>query len=231
MNIDQLRTLAASVGFPNPGTAAAIAMAESRGNPSAQNIVTNPAPGNGPERSFGLWQINTLAHPQYDEQSLLNPTYNAQAAFAVSKGGTDFTPWSTYNHGDYEQYMTDSGNSAVNLTPAMTAAIAFGIVGTAAAAAYLLAPEMFGIPALGSARENPANDLAERDRMRVQSLLFPRDRWTKPEARTWLKEHGYKSRKVDETDRYYRFRQVDPDQFTVLRTKDFGEHIKAIVGR
>lgn len=230
MNIDQLRTLAASVGFPNPGTAAAIAMAESRGNPSAQNIVTNPAPGNGPERSFGLWQINTLAHPQYDEQSLLNPTYNAQAAFAVSKGGTDFTPWSTYNHGDYEQYMTDSGNSAVNLTPAMTAAIAFGIVGTAAAAAYLLAPEIFGIPALG-ARENPANDLAERERMRVQSLLFPRDRWTKPEARGWLKEHGYKSRKVDETDRYYRFRQVDPDQFTVLRTKDFGEHIKAIVGR
>lgn len=230
MTLDELQALAASVGFPDLETAAAVAMAESRGNPSAQNIVTNPAPGNGPERSFGLWQINTLAHPSYDETRLLDPTYNAQAALAVSKNGTDWTPWSTYNHGDYKQYMVSYGRS-INFTPAVTAAIALGIVGTAAAAAYLLAPEAFGLPAFAGARENPSQDLAERPSMQVQSLLFPRDKWTKPEARAWLKEHGYKSKKVDETDRYYRFRQRDPDEFTVLRTKDFGEHIKAIVGR
>jgi hypothetical protein len=230
MTLDELRALAASVGFPDPETAAAVAMAESRGNPSAQNIVTNPAPGNGPERSFGLWQVNTLAHPNYDEQSLLDPTYNARAALAISSGGTNWTPWSTYNHGDYKQYMV-SYASTIRFTPAVTTAIAFGILGTAAVAAYLLEPEVFGLPGFAGARENPSRELAERPSMRVQSLLFPRDRWTKPKARAWLKEHGYKSRKVDETDRYYRFRQEDPDQFTVLRTKDFGENIKAIVGR
>lgn len=106
MNLAQLRSLAASVGFPNPNLAAAVAMAESTGNPSATNIVTNPAPGNGPERSFGLWQINTLAHPNYNETSLLDPTYNAQAAYAISDQGQNWTPWSTYTKGYYLKFYT-----------------------------------------------------------------------------------------------------------------------------
>jgi len=231
VTLDELRALAASVGFPDPDTAAAVAMAESRGNPSAQNLVTNPAPGNGPERSFGLWQINTLAHPNYDENSLLDPTYNARAALAISQNGTNWTPWSTYNHGDYRQYLTGGSNRSINFTPKVTAAIALGIVGTAAAAAYLLAPEIFGIPGLAPARENPSTDLEERPSMRVQTLIFPRDKWTKAEARAWLKAHGYKSRSVDETSQSWRFRQEDPDQFDVLRTKAFGDNIKAVVGR
>ena len=116
LTVDQLYSLAASVGFPDPETAAAIAMAESRGNPAASNVVTDPLPGNGPERAFGLWQINTLAHPNYDETSLLDPTYNAKAAFDISQGGTNFNPWSTYIHGDYEQYM-GSGPSPTLIAP------------------------------------------------------------------------------------------------------------------
>lgn len=116
MNLAQLQQLAASVGFPDPVLAAAVAMAESQGVPTATNIVTNPAPGNGPERSFGLWQINTLAHPQYNETQLLDPTYNAQAALAVSSQGTNWTPWSTYTHGLYRQYLTPT-------TPTSTPAI------------------------------------------------------------------------------------------------------------
>lgn len=122
------------------------------------------------------------------------------------------------------------GNTGPTFTPKVVAAIALGIVGTAAAAAYLIAPEIFGLPALG-AHENPSTELAERPSMRVQSLIFPRDKWTKPEARAWLKSHGYKSRSVDETSQSYRFRQEDPDQFDVLRTKSFGDNIKAVVGR
>jgi hypothetical protein len=231
MTLDELRSLAASVGFPDPETAAAVAMAESRGNPSAQNIVTNPAPGNGPERSFGLWQINTLAHPQYPEHLLLDPTYNAQAALAISQGGTNWTPWSTYNHGDYRQYMTDSNGRSIEFTPKVTAAVALGIVGTAAAVAYLLTPEIFGLPGFADAHENPTEADEEHPSMRVQSLIFPRDKWTKAEARAWLKAHGYKSRSVDETSQSWRFRQEDPDQFDVLRTKSFGDNIKAVVGR
>jgi hypothetical protein len=118
------------------------------------------------------------------------------------------------------------GANGWTLTPKVTAAIAIGIIGTAAAIAYLLHPDM-----LAMAHENPSNELVERTSMRVQSLIFPRDKWTKPQARAWLKTHGYKSKKVDETEHTYRFRQEDPDDFSVLRTKSFGENIKAVVGR
>lgn len=96
--LQQLRELAASLGFADPQTAAAIAMAESRGYPGAKNISAI-------ERSFGLWQINTRAHPEFDEVQLLDPTYNARAALVVSQGGTSWTPWSTFINGAYKQFM------------------------------------------------------------------------------------------------------------------------------
>lgn len=105
MTLAQLRSLAAHLGFPDPALAAAIAMAESGGDPAATAIVVNPSPGFGPERSFGLWQVNTLAHPQYSETQLLDPTYCGQAALAISKGGTDWSPWSTFTSGAYKRFM------------------------------------------------------------------------------------------------------------------------------
>lgn len=105
MTIAELRSLAAHLGFPDPVTAAAVAMAESGGSPSATAIVTHPAPGNLPERSFGLWQVNTLAHPQYSETQLLDPTYNGQAALAISNGGRDWSQWSTFTSGKYRHYL------------------------------------------------------------------------------------------------------------------------------
>jgi Lysozyme like domain len=104
VTLDELRSLAASVGFPDPSLAAAIAMAESGGNPRAAAIVTDPAPGNLPERSFGLWQINTLASPQYDETRLFDPSYNAHAAYAISQGGANWRPWSTFTKGLYRRW-------------------------------------------------------------------------------------------------------------------------------
>jgi hypothetical protein len=116
MTLAQLRSLAAHVGFPDPVTAAAVAMAESGGDPTATNIVSQAQatawnlahPGarpHGPERSFGLWQVNTIAWPSYDETQLLDPTYNAQAALAISHGGTDWSHWSTYTDGTYRAYL------------------------------------------------------------------------------------------------------------------------------
>ena len=101
MNLAQLQALAASVGFPDPALAAAVAMAESGGNPQAIGDLTLG-------RSIGLWQINLAAHPQYDEASLFDPTTNAQAAFSISAGGSNWKPWTTYNTGAYEQYYTPS---------------------------------------------------------------------------------------------------------------------------
>src|SRR5215469_1537542 len=76
-------------------TMAAIAMAESGGQVSAQN----------PSGAAGLWQILPSAHPQYNVSELLSdPLYNAQAAVAVynSQG---FNAWSTYTSGAYRQFL------------------------------------------------------------------------------------------------------------------------------
>lgn len=109
LTIEDLRALASSVGFPDPDTAAAVAMAESGGDPKASAIVTKPAPGNLPERSFGLWQINTLAHPEFDESRLHDPVYNANAALLVSRQGTNWKPWSVFTTTDptrsYRRFM------------------------------------------------------------------------------------------------------------------------------
>ncbi len=103
--IAELRALAAQVGFPDPAVAAAVAMAESQGWEGARNVVTAPRAGNLPERSFGLWQVNTLAHPEFDEARLTSADYNARAAFLISKSGTVWTAWSTFNDGTYRKYM------------------------------------------------------------------------------------------------------------------------------
>jgi lysozyme-like protein len=139
VNLAQLRSLAASTGFPDPDLAAAVAMAESKGNPSATAIVTDPAPGNGPERSFGLWQINTLAHPSYNEEALLDANYNAQAAFAISQGGTNWTPWSTYTHGLYLKFY--SGKLLFGLARSTWLAIAIGAAGS-----LIIYSELYGVP-------------------------------------------------------------------------------------
>lgn len=97
MNLTELELLAASVGFPNPALAAAVAMAESGGNPNAYGDAEYGG-------SIGLWQINLPAHPNYSESDLYNPTFNAKAAYAISSQGTNWQPWTTYRTGAYKKY-------------------------------------------------------------------------------------------------------------------------------
>jgi hypothetical protein len=100
----QIAAYAKSVGLSGQALilAVAIALAESGGNPAAHN------PGNGTtdiEDSYGLWQINILAHPEYSASKLTDPHYNAQAMFTISRGGSDWTSWGSYTSGRYLTYM------------------------------------------------------------------------------------------------------------------------------
>lgn len=47
----------------------------------------------------------------------------------------------------------------------------------------------------------------------VQTYLFSRFDWTAQQARTWLRRHKKIAGWLDETDDYWRFRQLDPDLF------------------
>lgn len=111
MNLAQLRALAVQTGFDDPDTAAAVAMAESGGDPHAQGDPHGPADAtpNGTSTSFGLWQIHQTVWAQFDQQSLLDPTYNAQAALVISKTTRGWNNWSTYTTTDpalsYKRFM------------------------------------------------------------------------------------------------------------------------------
>lgn len=100
-----------SVGFTGEGLriAYAVAMAESSGNARAHN----PDASTG-DNSYGLFQINMLGdmgperRRQYGLSSnddLFDPYVNAKVAFKMSNGGKNWKPWSTYNRGDYKDFL------------------------------------------------------------------------------------------------------------------------------
>lgn len=95
----QLVQLASNAGFTGAAatTAAAIALAESSGNP----LAVNP---NDPSGSFGLLQINQAAHPGTSTMAL-DPQGSFNLAYQISNGGTNFNPWSTYTSGAYSKFL------------------------------------------------------------------------------------------------------------------------------
>jgi hypothetical protein len=97
VNFSQLEQLWISQGG-DPATApimAAIALAESTGNPSSFNAA-DPYGG-----SCGLWQINgshtTGYGGPFNVNNLFGSAYNTQAAIQISGNGRSLTPWSTFN--------------------------------------------------------------------------------------------------------------------------------------
>lgn len=92
-------------GFRNvPGNirltiAVAIAAGESGWNTTAHNPVY-------PDDSYGLWQINRLAHPWARPPGIYNAQTNANAAWRVyTQAGHSFRPWTIYTRGIYRQHL------------------------------------------------------------------------------------------------------------------------------
>lgn len=103
-------------GFSGKGlsTAYAIAMAESGGKSTAHN--PNVRTG---DNSYGLFQINMLgsmgperrkAFGLKSNEQLFDALTNAKIAYKMSKGGTNWQPWSTYKTGAYKKYLGSTGN-------------------------------------------------------------------------------------------------------------------------
>lgn len=90
--------------------AGAVAFAESGGDPNAMNHNTNGS------IDYGLWQINSVHGATTAD---LDPDKNAKDAIAISKNGTDWTPWVTYNSGAFRKYL-GAGQGAQNNATAPT---------------------------------------------------------------------------------------------------------------
>lgn len=113
----QLAQLAYNAGFRGQAltTAVAVAMAESSGNTGALN--DNASTG---DYSVGAWQVNYFGKlmqertAKYGAPQVLqaNPQGQAAAAFDISGGGKDFSAWTTYTSGAYQQYMGEAQQAA-----------------------------------------------------------------------------------------------------------------------
>lgn len=120
MDKGEIYGLARAVGLSESKAkvAAAIAMAESGGNPKSHN--TDSSTG---DNSYGLWQINMLGtlgparRAQFGLKSnddLFDPEVNARVMSEMSKQGQDFSPWSTYKRGNYKAYMDFTAKDLLN---------------------------------------------------------------------------------------------------------------------
>jgi hypothetical protein len=77
------------------GLAAAVALAESGGNPHSTDDD-----GNG-SVDRGLWQINSV----HGAQSTYDIAGNVKAAIAISDNGANFGPWVTFQTGAYRKFL------------------------------------------------------------------------------------------------------------------------------
>lgn len=109
----KLKVVMTLVGWPDAqlDLGQAIAQAESAMYSDAVGDITLANEKYGP--SIGLFQIRSLRSPQSFGGNdlyryawpLRNPFFNCAAALAITKGGTDFSLWSTYTSGSYKTYL------------------------------------------------------------------------------------------------------------------------------
>jgi lysozyme-like protein/carbohydrate binding protein with CBM5/12 domain len=79
----------------------------------AQTAKNNGFTGNGLvvsdcSRDRGLWQINSYWHSEVSDAQAFDPNGAAQAAYRISSSGNDWTPWTTYTNGAYQQHMAEA---------------------------------------------------------------------------------------------------------------------------
>lgn len=115
LSYGQIVGLTEQRGFRDPHMAAAIAMAESRGNTCATNANSNGS------IDRGLFQINSV----HGGLSTIDLSANLDAAYRISKGGTDWSAWVTYQTGAFKQFLNRGAHPAaasLGAAPASAAA-------------------------------------------------------------------------------------------------------------
>lgn len=90
----QIATYAKGAGFSGDGLvwAVAVALAESGGRTDAVGVNSDGS------RDRGLWQINSRWHPDVSDAQAFAPTSAAAAAYRISNGGKNWTPWAAYTN-------------------------------------------------------------------------------------------------------------------------------------
>ena len=71
--------------------------------------------------------------------------------------------------------------------------------------------------------------------MAIQSVIFNKNVYSKPQAINWLRKHGFKSSYKNkspytQTINFWRFRQTDPEQYKNYVNKDIAKGIIYVIG-
>jgi len=108
---------AAGLSVASATIATAIALGESSGDDATKGDLNLQNATWGP--SVGLWQIRTLKSEtgtgsDRDINALMSggPARQAQAMVRISKGGTDWTPWTVFTRGTYQKFMGQAQGAA-----------------------------------------------------------------------------------------------------------------------
>jgi hypothetical protein len=78
--------------------------------------------------------------------------------------------------------------------------------------------------------------MTKKDPLKVQSVMLNKKMFTKNKAEKWIEKHDFKKtfyrKGVEETDNYYRFRQMAPSRFEKGKfvTKEISEGIMLVLG-
>lgn len=101
MALSDCISAAQAAGFNGAGlvTILSISGAESGWNKDAKNTNQDGSVDRGP------LQINDKWHPEVPDQCAYDYTCAFQAGWKISKNGTDFSPWSTFNQGSSNGFI------------------------------------------------------------------------------------------------------------------------------
>jgi hypothetical protein len=96
-------TVATAAGRqPQIVVAIAVALAESSCDPHATNITSSGS------EDRGLWQMNSHYHSEVSDTCAFQIQCNANAAWNVSRHGTDWKPWSAFTNGAWKTHLADA---------------------------------------------------------------------------------------------------------------------------
>lgn len=112
----QVAAYAQQAGFQGNDLSYAIAYAY------AESGFNESAVGDG-GTSFGLWQINTTAHPNYTSAYLLNPANNAVAAHTIKTDRGDWRDWCSRTRTVFTQFFPN----AISLAAAIDSKVVRGV--------------------------------------------------------------------------------------------------------
>lgn len=199
-------------GFTGQGLqiALAVAMAESSGNARAFN--GNASTG---DESYGLFQINMLGamgperRKRYglsSNDALFDPLTNAKIAFAMSKGGTNWQPWTTFTSGKYRQFLGSSGSA--NVGTGGGAGGGTGAGGTPATTPKLDAKTLATLYGLSSSLINSDKSLRDIFKQAVAQ------QWSPDVFVAHLKNTSWWATQSDTMRQYLTLKYTDPTTFT-----------------